>query len=117
MDIPIRDRRQELLAIGPSLLGWASAMTRDPAEAQALVDQTLRLAADLAQQPPDDVSTQAWAHRLLRSAFHSVKRDLDYRRSPNEMSTRLSYARKHAQEARGEAEAKVQLRANGPAQA
>lgn len=107
MDIPNRDRRQELLDIGPSLLGWAGAMTRDADEAQTLVDQTLVLAADIAQQPSADVSTQAWAHRLLRRAFHSARRDLDYRRSPNQMSSRLSYARKHEQEARSEAEARV----------
>jgi DNA-directed RNA polymerase specialized sigma24 family protein len=109
MNSSIRDRRQELLALGPSLLGWASALTRDPAEAQALVDETLVLAADPAYQPAGDVSTQAWIHRLLRRRFHSVERDRGYRRSTSAAVSELGYARKR------ELQAQAQRQAEDPA--
>ena len=107
MDITTRDRRQELLALGPSLLGWASALSRDPAEARALVQETLALAEDPAQQPSDDVSTQTWIHRLLRRSFHSVERDRSYRRSTSAAVTELGSARKRElqQQAQVDAEA------------
>lgn len=110
MDTSLRDRRQELQALGPSLLGWANALARNPDEAQALVDEILVLAADAGCQPSDDVSTQVWVHRLLRRCFHSVERDRSYRRSPSAAVFQLGYARKRELEERAAAEAKLNER-------
>jgi DNA-directed RNA polymerase specialized sigma24 family protein len=113
MNTAIRDRRQELLALGPNLLGRATELTRGPAEARALVNQTLELAGDPGQAPSGDVSTRTWAHRLLRRCFYSVERDRSYRRSTSAAVTELGSARKRELQAQAEAEEE----ARPPAQA
>ncbi|HTI67041.1 MAG TPA: hypothetical protein VL460_05775 [Caulobacteraceae bacterium] len=99
-----RDRGQEILDLGPRLLDWASALTRDPKEAQALVRETLLDAKDPEHAPSDTVSTHAWIHRLLRRRFYSVERDRDYRRSTSAAVTELGSARKRVMQAQAEAE-------------
>lgn len=94
MPTVIRDRGQELLALGPNLLDWACELTRNLDEAMALVNETLVLAADPAEQASEDVSTRTWIHRLLRRSFYSVARDRNYRRSSSAAVTELGYARK-----------------------
>jgi DNA-directed RNA polymerase specialized sigma24 family protein len=105
MTTPIHDRRQDLEALGPHLLAWASALTRDASEARALVQETLLIADDPANGPADSVSTQVWIHRLLRRSFHSVERDRSYRRSTSAAVTELGYARKRALLARAQTDA------------
>jgi|GEM_PF-5236825 len=74
------DHHQEILALQPNLLAWAFGLTRDPLEAQALVQETLALAGRSDHLPPGTMTSQAWVHRLLRERFYSVERQRNYRR-------------------------------------
>ena len=81
MATPPRDHSLEIAALRPRLLEWANALTRDPAEALALVEETLSKALASEDGPPDLATLRAWTHRLLRQRFYSVERDRVYRRS------------------------------------
>lgn len=90
------DRRQEILALQPRLLDCAGALTRDAAEARALLHETLTIANDPEHGQAPGASTEVWIFRLLRQRFYSVERDRDYRRSRSAAVTELGYARKRA---------------------
>lgn len=55
------------------LLRWASALTKDPAEARALVVQVLSKARQEPRRGADD-GERARLFRMLRQAYHSVER-------------------------------------------
>jgi DNA-directed RNA polymerase specialized sigma24 family protein len=80
MTTMIHDRRQEILALEPRLLGCAEALTHDAGEAQALVRQTFKLAKDRNYGLAEGGNPEVWIFRLLRQRFHSVERDRDSRR-------------------------------------
>lgn len=93
MTTKMEDRAPALAALEPRLRDCADALTRDPTESMALVQETLRIARDPATDWPDG-GAQAWVFRLLRQRFYSVERDRDYRRSRSAAVTELGYARK-----------------------
>jgi DNA-directed RNA polymerase specialized sigma24 family protein len=99
MTIQAQDRRQQILALEPRLLGCADAMTRDVHEARALVQDTLAAAQERGYGEADASTAQTWLFRLMRQRFHSVERDRDYRRSRSAQVTELAYARKREQAA------------------
>ena len=99
MTVKLHERRQELLALEPRLRDCADTLTRDAAESQALVLETLRITRAPDYDWPEGVSTQVWIFRLLRQRFYSVERDRDYRRSRSAAVTELGYARKRALQA------------------
>jgi len=80
MTAMIDDRRQEMMALEPRLLGVAETLTRDPDEALTLVRQTLKLARERNYGLADGGNPEVWIFRLLRQRFHSVERDRDSRR-------------------------------------
>ncbi|WP_158915648.1 hypothetical protein [Caulobacter sp. S45] len=94
------DRRSEILALEPSLLDWANALTHDEAEAHALLGRTLLAAMDPSHAPKGDLSTRAWLHNLLRRSFHSVERDRDNRRFRSAAVTQLGRTQKRDQQLR-----------------
>ena len=104
MTIALNERRQELLALESRLRDCADTLTRDPAESEALVLETLRIARDPEFDAPE-AATQVWIFRLLRQRFYSVERDRDYRRSRSAAVTELGYARKRALAAQAAADA------------
>jgi hypothetical protein len=58
----------------PALMRWAKDLTKDPAEAQALVAQTLQTAGSDVRQGPAAPENQAELFRTLRRSYHSVER-------------------------------------------
>ena len=104
MTITVQERGQELLALEPRLRDCADALTRDPAESRALVQETLRIARD-PDYDPGEGGAHVWIFRLLRQRFYSVERDRDYRRSRSAAVTELGYARKRALAAQAAADA------------
>ena len=94
MTTAIYDRSVEVLALESRVADWANALTRDPAEARALVTETLALAQDPAHGPGSGQTVQSWLLRLLRQRFHSVERGRGFRRSRSAAVTELGDARK-----------------------
>jgi hypothetical protein len=58
----------------PALLRWATALTKDPAEAQALVAQTLQNTGSEVRRGPAEPENQVELFRNLRRSYHSVER-------------------------------------------
>lgn len=71
----------------PALLQWALALTKDPAEAQALVDQTLATARAEGRSPD-----RAVLFRTFRQAYHSVARGRSRRSMRDASVTALARA-------------------------
>ena len=107
MTAAIHDRGAELLALEGRIADWAHALTHDPAEARALIEETLILAQDTAQGPTGTQSLQSWTLRLLRERFYSVERGRSYRRAKSAAVTELDETRKRAVLARALADADV----------
>jgi hypothetical protein len=61
-------------ALEPALLSWATALTKDAAEAEALVAQTLQTAGKALRQDHAEPESQAQMFRTLRQSYHSVER-------------------------------------------
>lgn len=97
MSTAIHDLNQEILALEPSLLSWARALTRDPHEAAVLVRETLLVAEAPEEAPEPGEATRAWLHRLLRRRFHSVVRDRNFRRSRSNPVSAVGFARERVE--------------------
>ena len=100
--------KDDILALEPRLLDWASRNTRDANEAQALVRETMAAARAAAPTAGDDVGVEVWVFRLLRQQFHSLERDRHHRRATAAFTTDQTYVRKRSQLAlAAEAEARA----------
>lgn len=91
------DPRLALQALEPRLLDWATSLTRDRQEAEALVQDTLQTARDPAYAARQEAGPEVWIFRLLRQRFYSLERDRGFRRSRSVFATEQAYARKRAE--------------------
>lgn len=90
------DLRLAIQALEPRLLDWATSLTRDPQEAQALVQDTLLTARNPAYAAKQGSEPAIWIFRLLRERFYSLERDRAFRRSRSAFATEHAYAEKRA---------------------
>lgn len=103
----LRDPNLALQALEPRLLDWAVSLTRDPQEAESLVQDTLRAARDLVRATTHEAEPDVWIFRLLRQRFYSLERDRGFRRSRSTFATEQAYARKRAELAQAMADGSV----------
>jgi DNA-directed RNA polymerase specialized sigma24 family protein len=96
MTINGRERRQDVLALEPRILEAASALTRNAAEARALVSATYAAAEELDYGAAEGAAVEGWMFRLLRQRFHSVERERDYRRPRSALITQMEEAKRRS---------------------